>query len=229
LASTTANTFTIGDAAVGNKTYAVNDDQAASPALRFDTGSDRWFLSVDGSDFLAMAHAGSSTGLVSGTVLVGQTSGAITALGPPNDGEILIGRTGGAPNLTTLTPGTGITITNSGASIAIATTAVESGTWATVTRLKSTVYQNTTGKKLRVIGSFYFTETAASIATIQVASVNPPTTILQTLGNVNAIATAATRLQLPFYFEVPNNWYYRVNEDTGTITLDPAGWFELTE
>lgn len=137
VSSTTANTFTIGDGLTGNKTYAVNDDQAGSPGLRFETGSTRWLLSRDGSTYLAVAHANDSSGLTSGTVLVGATSGAIIALGPPSNGQILIGQTGGAPFLNNITGSGGITVTNGAGSITLSSPAPVVGSFTRTLSLGS--------------------------------------------------------------------------------------------
>ena len=97
-----ANTFTIGDNAVGNKTYAVDTDQANNPAIRYNTSVDHWTLSNDGATYLAVAHAETSTGLTSGAMLYGAggaASGAIVSVGPATDGQVLVGRTGGTPIL----------------------------------------------------------------------------------------------------------------------------------
>ena len=63
--NSTQNTFTLGDGATGNKTYAVDDDQASSPAIRFNTDIDRWTLSNDGSTYQTI-------GLSSGSVIAGE-------------------------------------------------------------------------------------------------------------------------------------------------------------
>ena len=96
------NTFTIGDNAVGNKTYAVDTDQANNPAIRYNTSVDHWTQSNDGANYLAVAHAETSTGLTSGAMLYGAggaASGAIVSVGPATDGQVLVGRTGGTPIL----------------------------------------------------------------------------------------------------------------------------------
>ena len=61
------NSFTIGDGAAGNKSYAVNDDQGANPALRFNTTLDQWEMSNDGSTFSAVQ-------IVSGSVIAGENT-----------------------------------------------------------------------------------------------------------------------------------------------------------
>lgn len=96
------NVFTIGDGAVGNKTYAVDTDQANNPAIRYNTAVDFWTLSQDGANYLAAAHAETTDGLQSGSMIYGGNgvaSGAIVSLGRANTGQVVVGRTGGTPVL----------------------------------------------------------------------------------------------------------------------------------
>lgn len=60
---TTSNTFTVGDNAVGNKDIAVNTDQANNPTIRYNTTTDIWTISDDGSTF-------STHSLATGTVRI---------------------------------------------------------------------------------------------------------------------------------------------------------------
>jgi hypothetical protein len=63
--------------------------------------------------------------------LVGAASNGITSLGPLTNGQIVIGSTGVSPVATTITPGSGISVTNGAGTITIAgTTGV---IWSTVT------------------------------------------------------------------------------------------------
>lgn len=55
-------------------------------------------------------------------------SGALAAVGPQADGQLVIGATAAAPQAQTLTAGTGISITNAPGSITIATSAPPAGT-----------------------------------------------------------------------------------------------------
>ena len=96
------NTFTIGDNAAGNKTYGVNTDQSNDPALRYNTSTDMWTLSQDGSSYLAVAHASTTSGLTSGGMLyatAGVVSAGIVSTGQATDGQVLIGRTSATPIL----------------------------------------------------------------------------------------------------------------------------------
>ncbi len=61
LTKSTSNTFTIGNDAVGDKTFAVSTDDANDPALRFNTTTDLWTISNDGVTY-------STHDLVTGTV-----------------------------------------------------------------------------------------------------------------------------------------------------------------
>lgn len=150
ISSSTVNTFTIGDNAVGNKTYAVDTDQSSNPGFRYNTSIDLWTLSNDGSTYLAAAHADTNDGFVSGAILYGgSTSGAILSAGTAANGQILIGRTNGAPLLATLTAGDGASVSNGPASITVAgsfaapsltlSTTNSAGTAATIIRSDATV------------------------------------------------------------------------------------------
>ena len=101
-AMSSVNTFTIGDNAVGNKTYAVDTDQANMPGLRYNTSVDFWTLSNDGANYLASAHAETTDGLLSGSMIYGGNgvaSGAIVSLGRATTGQVVMGRTDGTPIL----------------------------------------------------------------------------------------------------------------------------------
>lgn len=116
----TTNTFTIGDNAVGNKTYAVNTDQANDPAHRYNTSLDLWTVSNDGSTYRAVAHADDNNGFTSGAMLYGgSTSGAILSAGNGSNGQILIAQTGGAPLLGNITGSGGAVVTNGAGTIDI--------------------------------------------------------------------------------------------------------------
>ena len=120
------NTLTIGDNAVGNKTYAVDTDQANNPALRYNTSTDQWTLSQDGSTFLAAAHAETTAGLTSGSLIYavgGTVSGGIADAGVASNGQFLIGRTGGTPTIGGLTGSNGVTITNGAGTIDVSSPA----------------------------------------------------------------------------------------------------------
>lgn len=115
------NTLTIGDNSVGNKTYAVDTDQANDPGIRYNTTNDFWTLSNDGSNYLAAAHAETTAGLSSGSmVFVGNSSGAIADAGVASNGQILIGRSGATPVLGSITGSNGITVSNGSGTINVA-------------------------------------------------------------------------------------------------------------
>lgn len=116
---TSVNTFTIGDGAVGSKTYAVNTDQSNDPGVRYNTSTDLWTLSNDGSSYLAVAHSADSNGISSGQMLYGGiSSGAIVSASATN-GQILIGSSSGTPKLSTISGSGGITIGNGDGSISV--------------------------------------------------------------------------------------------------------------
>lgn len=96
------NTFTIGDNATGSKTYAVDTDQANDPGVRYNTATDQWTLSQDGASYLAVAHAETTGGLQSGSMIYGGNgtqSGAIVSVGRATGGQVLVGVTNGVPVL----------------------------------------------------------------------------------------------------------------------------------
>lgn len=100
----------------------------------------------------------------------------------------------------------------------------ESGTWSanlgpggSATRAKSTTYQNTSGKMRRVAVDLGIDATGQS--TLYVDSATPPVVPMATLN----IPTSRQLLT----FQVPNNWYYKVDQDGATITIN--AWRELDE
>lgn len=77
---------------------------------------------------LAVAQGGTgATSLTAHSLLLGQGTSAVTALGAATNGQIPIGSTGADPVLATLTAGTNITITNGPGSITIAASGGGSG------------------------------------------------------------------------------------------------------
>ena len=107
-----------------------------------------------------------------------------------------------------------------------AVTALESGTWSSPGNALDTIYQNTSGKKRRVLGAITFTANVTEQVRIGLGSSSPPTAIITDFGRPTSTGADA-QLQMPFSFEVPNNWYYRVLILSGTPTLNQ--WNELDE
>lgn len=101
---------------------------------------------------------------------------------------------------------------------------LESGTWTgdldssgAGTRATGVVYRNTSGRKRRV--TYNVSDSAGSIQVIaEVGTADPPTI---TVSRQVMVASGG----LPGYFEVPNNWYYRITITTGTFNH----WNELDE
>lgn len=88
--------------------------------------------------------AGGGTGATTFTahsLLVGQGTSAITALGAATNGQLPIGSTGNDPVLATLTAGSGISITNAAGSITIASTA-QAATWNLITTNQTLAVNN---------------------------------------------------------------------------------------
>ena len=87
-------------------------------------------LALDTALTVANGGTGAST-LTDGGVLLGSGTGAVTALGQATNGQLVIGSTGGDPVLSTLTEGTGVTITNTAGGIEISA----AGSGGTVTEV----------------------------------------------------------------------------------------------
>ncbi len=66
------------------------------------------------------------------SVLLGQGTSAVTALGAATDGQLVIGSSGINPVLATLTPGTGISISNTAGAITISATGTTTLTYTLV-------------------------------------------------------------------------------------------------
>ena len=119
-------------------------------------------LSLDTALTVANGGTGAST-LTDGGVLLGSGTGAVTALGQATDGQLVIGDTGGDPILSTLTAGTGVTITNGAGSIEIA--AAGSGGTVTEVATAGTVNGLTlTGGPITTTGTITLGGTLANIA-----------------------------------------------------------------
>ena len=101
-------------------------------------------------------------------------------------------------------------------------------TWADVTgsRAKDTVYQNTTGKTIFVAVTVSMASNANNAARLKVGSANPPTIVIGrggwggSLGSANALIVPLSTIA------VPNNWYYTVEQQAGTISID--SWAETS-
>ena len=112
--------------------------------------------------------------------------------------------------------------------------ATESGTWVDVgptgtgARAKTTVYQNTSGRKRRVDLSFTGSMAANTEGALEVGSANPPTLSPGNAGQVTALSGGITgTMRWDLTDEVPDTHYYRLREVAGTITL--SNWHELDE
>lgn len=96
-------------------------------------------VTIDLDTPVTVANGGTgATTLTDGGILLGSGTSAVTVTAQPTDGQLLIGSTGVDPVLSTLTAGTGITITNAAGSITIDATGSgftwneETGTSATM-------------------------------------------------------------------------------------------------
>jgi len=69
---------------------------------------------------VTVANGGTgTTSLTDGGILIGSGTGAVTVLGQATNGQLVIGSTGTDPVLSTLTAGTGMTVTNAAGSITL--------------------------------------------------------------------------------------------------------------
>lgn len=107
----------------------------------------------------------------------------------------------------------------------IGRTSAETGTWgsdlAGGTRVAGTNYQNTSGKKRRVIVGVTGAGGAGGKSwQVYVGSANPATIAIAEI-----VENGTTGGRDNVSFEVPNNWYYRTAVNTGTL----YSWYELDE
>lgn len=92
---------------------------------------------------LVVANGGTgATTFTAHSILLGQGTSAITALGAATNGQIPIGSTGVDPVLSTITAGSGITVTNGAGSITIAASGGAGMTWTEVTGASASMAVN---------------------------------------------------------------------------------------
>jgi hypothetical protein len=102
-------TLTIHGVLIGQGTSPISTTVGMTGQVLTGTSGDPNFLSL-----------GTNSGLTAHSVVLSQGSSAFTALGNATNGQLIIGSTGNDPSLATLTPGSGITITNGSGTITIA-------------------------------------------------------------------------------------------------------------
>ena len=116
-----------GVASFNSTEFTVTTGAVASNPITLSNGNN---ITITGSP---VNLGGTATVNVSGTtnhsLLLGNASGSINNLGVATDGQIPIGSTGADPVLSTLTAGTGISITNAAGSITITNTSAASTTY----------------------------------------------------------------------------------------------------
>jgi len=119
-------------------------------------------LTLDTALTVANGGTGAST-LTDGGVLLGSGTGAVTVLGQATNGQLVIGSTGADPVLSTLTAGTGVTVTNTAGGIEIA--AAGSGGTVTSVATAGTVNGLTlTGGTITSAGTITLGGTLSNIA-----------------------------------------------------------------
>lgn len=105
-----------------------------------------------------------------------------------SDGQLWVGRSGNTPNITTLTAGTGISVTNGSGSITIATTGSSTFTWNTVT-------VNTT---LSPFNGYFIPSGFSPVFSFPTSPAYGDTYTIQAYGGLfTAVATAPAAIFLP--------------------------------
>ncbi len=108
----------------GNKVFAAPaDGSSGTPTFRNLVDADITSISATKiTGTLPVSHGGTgATSFTGNSVITSNAAGDQLVATHLNDGEIMIGNTSGAPSAATLTAGAGISITNGGGSITIAT------------------------------------------------------------------------------------------------------------
>jgi len=150
--SDTLKITTSSDPSSGTEAFAVDNTTAAitfANAYEFPIadGTASYPLVTDGAgnlDFSSLSVAGGGTGLTTITdhaLVVGSGTSALTEIGPLTDGQIVVGSTGLDPVATTLTAGTGISITNGAGSITVNATG-GGVTWTNISANQALVPNN---------------------------------------------------------------------------------------
>lgn len=139
--------------------------------------------------------AGGGTGAVSFTahsLLLGQGTSAVTALGGATNGQIPIGSTGADPTLATLSAGSGVTITNGAGSITIAATG-GGLTWTNVTGSTQTIAVNNAYLANNATSVAFTLPSSATIGDIfQIVGVQGAWTLAQASGQQIKFGSTAT-------------------------------------
>ena len=175
-------------------------------------------LSLDTALPVSSGGTGASS-LTDGGVLLGSGTGAVTALGQATNGQLIIGSTGGDPVLSTITQGSGVTITNSAGGITIA--AAGSGGSVTSIGGQGTVNGLTLTGTVTTSGSITLGGTLANVANSALS--NDSVTIGST--EVELGATAASLAGLT---NISNSGAVADSSITGSFTGSFAGEFTGT-
>lgn len=120
-----------------------------------------------------------------------------------------------------LSPGTGLSITTTTLNAAV----LETGTWsdASGSRVIDTIYQNTSGKKRRVIVSINGL-TVNTTVTAKTGAANPPTLVTAVYGTAQSTASAEIHA---LAFEVPASYFYQVLKSGAAANV--TAWVECDE
>jgi hypothetical protein len=118
LAVSNATTSTVGVASFNSTNFTVTTGAVTSNAITVTSGNN---ITATASWNLGGSVSISVSGTTNHALQLGNASGSLTSLGVATNGQLPIGSTGADPVLATLTPGTGISITNGAGSITIAT------------------------------------------------------------------------------------------------------------
>lgn len=124
----------------GTNTLTISLSGAVADSFPTDSGTAvpaAGALTIHGGNNIATSGAGSTVtidldGTTNHTLQIGNASGSLTSLGVATNGQLPIGSTGADPVLSTLTAGSGISITNGAGSITIAATSTSLLTYTLV-------------------------------------------------------------------------------------------------
>lgn len=136
------------DSSLHTLTLEAPTSASASYVMKLPTsvGTNGQFLSTDGagdllwstpsttataySGVLPVANGGTNNSALSGNQIMISSTSKISEAGPMTNGQILIGASGGAPSIATITAGSGISVVNGTGSITIAASGLQSSSLA---------------------------------------------------------------------------------------------------
>lgn len=168
---TTTGTLTATLASqAANTVFAAPDGASGTPSFRAIVSGD--ITSLDATKItgtLAVANGGTGvTSLAPNGVLTANSSGDGIVSTPLTDGQIMVGSTGFAPVATTITAGTGITVTNGAGSITIAADLANASNKAIIP-LSASQYSYTANDVATIAPGFVLSATSVITITVMEA------------------------------------------------------------